>query len=250
MTKEKLADKFERLIDNESSFEDIFKWFVNLNKSYKKMKKEGKITDEVMYELADFFFWIGSEYGADVLDAIENMWGNNTPALITDIFEFFPKYNEIDLQRIHNKMDAFEIREAELLFDAAWNKNCRFSIMSIYYDWDEDEDFSAQMSVPRKDREEYKTEFREACAFTIYNRGIMIFKFLVGRGLFEIAGVKAINGTGEWSSMSEEELSHYLEDGFASTDKYTILDHGSNNEEIQPEDDEEPGKILYFSGKK
>ena len=56
----------------------------------------------------------------------------------------------------------------------------------------------------------------------------MVIRFFVAREKFEIAGVKALNGTGEWSCFSEYELEDCYEYGLDSNEKAIMLPHEKN----------------------
>jgi hypothetical protein len=208
---------------------EILQWFVLLNKKYKKMKKDNQITDDIMVDLTEFLIELNVLYGQEFLSWLESEWGYDSPEFVKDIIAFSPKHREITYNRQLEKMDEFEKEEANLLFNAIWNKNMRAEIECDIFDWDTEQERLLSLTVPRKNREKYETELRKVCATTIYNRGSMYIRFFANRGQFEIVGIKAFNGTGEWSCFSEYELLDCFEEGLKPNEKVILLSHDHNN---------------------
>ena len=119
-------------------------------------------------------------------------------------------------------MNKFEREETEALFDAIWSRNMRIDIQAHFYDWDIDEDKDVSIDMPRLNRD--SVLLKRICSEVIYNRGAMLIRFYARRGMFEIAGINAVNGTGEWSCMSEYELRDNLD--IAKNEVPVVLDHG------------------------
>lgn len=244
MTTEQLISELVETIRTKTE-DDVFHWFVNLNKKYKKLRKEGKVDDDLMIELAEFWVAVQQTLGEDFIDWLEEKWDYKYPALIADISEFFPRYGEVSYKKLIQKMNDFEIREAELLADAIWEKNMRVEIQSQIFDWDKDEELGISLTVPRDDRNGLRYELMKVCAKMVYNRGTMVARFFSGRGEFEVAGVKALTGTGEWSCLSEWELSECYEEGLYSNEKAIILEHKENDAETDAAENSRQ-TLLYF----
>lgn len=212
MTEKYNFETLNQTIENANTEEDIFQYFVRMNKDYKKEKKEGLIDDDVMVSLTELWRSL-KVYDDYVYEILEEKW-KSPPTVIQDILDFSERYNLVKYERYAEKLDESELAETESLFQAIWNKNCRVEGSISYYDWDEDEYVSTSICLPKKEREKYMYNLKLICAEIIYNRGEMLLRFFVRRGEFELAAVHVGDGRGIWECLSETEiLSQYTENG-------------------------------------
>lgn len=244
MDKDTLMQQLYRCIQTGSD-RRVSDWFINLNKSYKKLRKNGKITDDSMIELVEFWYMLGQVYGEEFMEWVEEIWGGSMPAIIQDILEFSDKYSQITYERYIEKMDAFEIEEAEILAEAIWNKERRVDIHGSFFDYDDDEEKELAITIPRNDREMDKIELKKACAMVIYNRGSMILRFYQPRGRYEIAGVVCLDGTGRWETIEPGELGDWFEGGLYENEKPVALPHRKNSHQGKEEKDD--SNIIYYN---
>ena len=176
-----------------------------------------------MIELTRFIMNFIGIVGPDFIQRIFDAYGDN-PKLFMETADFVPRLTEIEYRSIISKMNEFERKEAETLFEAVWSKGVRTEVLIDYYDWDEDEYKEAELDLPRDKRTELP--LKKVCADVIYNRGVLMAHFYTRRGMFEIAGVKVFNGTGEWVNLSEDELRESVD--FNDNEKAITLPHGEN----------------------
>lgn len=199
-------ETFDKMVQKNPTDDDIFNYFVRLNKDYKKEKKAGLINDDVMIHLLEFWNTLRDVTDGALPDLLYEKWQGKRPTFIADIIEFAPRYNKIRCERFMTKLDPTETKETESLFNAIWEKNVRMEGSVSYYDWDEDEFFDSSIEVPRKDRDNYQYDFKRLCANVIYNRGNMLLKFYSRRGGFEIVGIHVGDGKGTWECLTKSEI--------------------------------------------
>lgn len=199
-------DTFNELMQSNPSDDDVFHYFSRMNKDYNKAKKNGLITEDVMAYLVEFWDTLRDMTDGVLVKFLFEKWHGHRPALVKDIVEFAPKYNEINYNKVAEKLDPIEIRETETLFNAIWEKGTRMEGIISYYDWDNDSFVSDSIEVPRKDREGYKYDFKRICANIIYNRGNMLLKFYSRRGGFEVVGIHVGDGQGIWECLTKAEI--------------------------------------------
>lgn len=243
MTENYNINTLNAFLSTSPSEDDIVRWFAKMNNVYKKNKKNGKINDEVMIKLVEFWHDISDEFGEDLFLLLENRWNGDMPLMVKDILDFTPKYHQFLYEQTMKKLDPTERREADSLFKAIWDKNMRLEGSVSYYDWDEDRFFEGGLKVPRKNRDGFEPDLRRVCANVIYNRGNMFLKFFARRGAFEIAGVHVGDGQGVWECLTKAEIqSSYTDDNGNPT-------QFEDNETVIFLDRDEPAKtdnVLYF----
>lgn len=198
---------------------EVVEMFRAMSDEYDKSEKD----EALMVGLTDFMLHAAGQLGPDFMQMVISELGV-TP-LFADTSEFLPEFTRITGERIAAKMDEYEQKEADLLFHAIWDRHQRAEITCEMFDWDKDEEMHIEYVLPRDDREE--PELRRICNMMVYNRGSMVIRFYARRGLFEIAGVAALNGTGEWSCFSEYELIDCL-GGLDANEKAICLPKGEN----------------------
>lgn len=195
--------------------EDIVQWFKTLDGQFKGLLEANKVTDTTLMELSEFIYGIDGKFGPGFLDMVDSYWEGEPPVLMTHVNEFGPEYSKHKLEEDYARLDAVEKKEAESLFREIWDRKVRADINCGFYDWDEDVEKSISYTLPKLDRSMAEMELKRLCANVIYNRGNMIIRFYARRGMFEIAAIKAYNGTGEWENFSDIDFEMCFENGIA-----------------------------------
>lgn len=205
------------------SEEEIFAWFVEMNRTYKEEKENGRINEAVMVQLFEFWLELSDKYRDDVIEILSDGWGGKRPVMIRDITDFSDRYSEIKCEEMLTKLDPIERQETESLMSAVWDRNMRFEMSANMYDWDTDREMATNITVPRENRtESMRNEVMLLCAKVIYNRGNMLVKFYAGRGSFEYAGI-TVRRSGRWSGLSEFELADEYTNG--GGDPFTLKEN-------------------------
>lgn len=238
-------ENFRNYIAYHNNDEDIFQYFVRMNKDYKKEKKAGNITEDTMMHLVEFWNSLADAFEGSLTEFLYTKWEGRRPVMVEDIVNFAPKYNQIRCEKYMTKLDPTETEETESLFKAIWDKNMRFEGTYSFYDWDEDTFDDQSIEVPRKNRDAYMYDFKRICASVIYNRGNMLLKFYARRGGYEIVAVHVGDGRGIWECLSKAEI----QESYTTNEGYPMS--FEDNETVvflekEEKEDKEDEKILYF----
>lgn len=239
------VNKFYEFMSHDPTDEQIHGWFAKMNKEYKKQKKEGLITDDIMFGLVSFWMDIREEYDENILMILLPFWPDEPPMVVKDIVEWTAEYHKRTYEMFVEKMDAVEVKETETLFDAIWNRNQRFEGSITYFDWDADSVFDTGITVPRDEREPLYYDFKLWCAKIIYNRGSIVVKFYANRGKFEVACI-LVDGDGHWYCIDESAMSERYVDGEG---KPVTLKSNERMTFFEREEVERPANAVYFKKK-
>lgn len=205
---------FNTYLINNNTPEKIVDYFKEFNFKYEKLKEEGSITDELMYNLTDFWLGVNDYYKDSLINILMSSWQKEPPEVVKDIVAYTPKFHEQNFNAYCTKLDKIEQKEVELLFHEIWDRAVRTEVRYAYLDWDSDMFYENEFTLPKYDREDYEYTFKEELAKLIYNRGNMLIKLYSNRGIYDIVGIK-VNGKGVWRCLSLEELEteYFNEDG-------------------------------------
>lgn len=224
-------------LESERTTAEICKWFDIMESDYSQQKKEGLITEAVMYDLFKFWKEIQFNYGNIIYEILESHWESQKIEMLHDFKTYTPKYYEIKYNASLNQMDEIERNETEALINELWNKNLRLSLTISYYDFSADQFRNLGMSISRLNRDNAKSEFKSICADLILNRGSLLAMMYAPRGLVEYAAV-IVDESGKWISLNETEMAaQYNNEGKPLTmgrnERAVTLNHPPLQENIE-----------------
>ena len=200
-----------KFLEQERTVNELCEWFDNMSDDYDAHKKEVGFSEDEMYKLLDFWLKIQAIYGNQIFNVLSSHW-ENQKQMIKDFQVFTPKYHEIKYQNILAQMTDTEREEATSLIEEIWEKNQRLEMNFHFYDYEMDSFSDINMSIPRLERENAKSEFSEICANMILNRGHLLVKIYCPRGLVEYTAI-SVNENGLWYCMDEAEIAAFYSDG-------------------------------------
>ena len=198
-------DEFNDFLYENITGQEIIDYFDKMNNQYIELKAENKITDDIMINITRFWLDVNDQYDDNIILILSSNWTADPPEVIQDIVKYIPKYFEYDYNEYIKKLDKIELKETELLFDEIWDREVRTEMIYSYLDYDEDTYYDKNLTLPKKDREGAKFDFKKELATIIYNRGKIFIKLFSGRGKFDIVSI-TVNGDGIWKCLSKQEV--------------------------------------------
>lgn len=234
MLEEYNIENFNSYLDQDRTADEVCAWFDQMAKDYHDLKKANLATDEVKFQLLDFWKALQSFYGDSVYNLLNDHWRNKKIEVIKDFHEYAPTYTRICCERIYNNLDIVEKEEAKALISDIWNKNMRAEISFSFYDYDADTFQELGINIPRLKRDNMKNDFELLCLKTIYNRGSLLVKMYGARGFIEFIGV-SVDEDGRWSCLNESEIAFSYRDNnnkpltMGKNEHVGVLEHALRN---------------------